>query len=87
MYYHDYILQTQFVTMVVGLQHGTTCGEYREIEKIPENFVTDSGECSRRFLEMLLKIKGNVIKKILRNAQKGDVPKDSGECSGRFQFI
>ena len=60
-----------------GIQEwGTECGECRERAECSlgfwGNLVENSGECSRRFRGMLLKIPANVIK-------------DYGECSRRFR--
>ena len=43
-------------------------------KKIPGNIQEDSGECSRRFQEMLVKIPENV-------------QEDTGECSKRLKKI
>ena len=60
------------------------------------NVREDSGEYSRRFQRILLKIPGNVIKDSVECSRRfraifqripGNVPEDSGECPRRFRGI
>ena len=67
-----------YKTRNVGMGNGM--GEMQGTRGIfTGNLLEDSGECSRKFQGMLLKISGNAIK------DSGRLQQESGECSERFR--